>query len=711
LDDFNLLIINFLYLNFGKEAEARRRSMRWMALFRIVVFGWILFTGGIAGAEERDLLRAEDVQKVMGQILSQHVKNKQITADILRSSLKVYIEQFDPDRIYLMESEVKPFLSMTDAQLNEVLAQYGNHDFSTYEKLNTVIQGAITRARANRTIWMSKPSMLMDGNQFKNIDSSLNANSPQFARSIAELQLRQKRDLAYFINAENSRFGKGLLKNKQNQLVKLYDQNLREREASYLFVDAKGLALNAPQQENLQITHIIKALASSLDAHTSFLNSSEAYDLRVRLEKGFDGVGIVLGQDDRGFKVVKILPNSSAEKSGRVDIDDRLLKIDGQTIADNSLNDVTKMLRGKNGSQIALEFSRGDQESHFTVMLNREPITINDGRVETEISPFGDGIIGTIKLHSFYQGNNGISSEKDVREAIKQLKAKGNLRGLILDLRDNSGGFLTQAVKVAGLFITNGVIVISKYSNGEERFYRDMDGKVTYDGPLVVLTSRATASAAEIVSQALQDYGVALIVGDEQTYGKGTIQSQTVTGDEESANYFKVTVGTYYTVSGKTPQIQGVKADIVVPSPYSLTQMGEEYLEYPISQDRIPASFKDGLQDIDPGLRPWYLRYYMPTLQQQTGQWRDYIPQLSRNSQMRLNHNKKYEEYLDSARFDEEQDSEEEAGPSFFGKGDPQMKEAVNVVKDMIVLKSKSMEENSLGITKMHADNSYTEAR
>lgn len=683
--------------------------MRWMALFRIVVFGWILLAVGFAGAEERGLLRAEDVQKVMGQILSQHVKNKQITADILRSSLKVYIEQFDPDRIYLMESEVKPFLTMTDAQLNEMLAQYRNGNFSTYEKLNTVIQGAIQRARANRTLWMSKPSMLMDGNQFKNIDSSLNANSPLFARSIAELELRQKRDLAYFINTENSRFGKGLLKNKQNQLVKLYDQNLREREAAYLFVDAKGLALNAPQQENLQMTHIIKALASSLDAHTSFLNSSEAYDLRVRLEKGFDGVGIVLGQDDLGFKVVKILPNSSAEKSGRVDINDRLLKIDGQAVNDNSLNDVTKMLRGKNGSQVTLELSRGvgsgDQERRFTVMLNREPITINDGRVEIEISPFGDGIIGTIKLHSFYQGNHGISSEKDVREAIKQLKAKGNLRGLILDLRDNSGGFLTQAVKVAGLFITNGVIVISKYSNGEERFYRDMDGKVTYDGPLVVLTSRATASAAEIVAQALQDYGVALVVGDEQTYGKGTIQSQTVTGDEESANYFKVTVGTYYTVSGKTPQIQGVKADIVVPSPYSLTQMGEEYLDYPISEDRIPASFKDGLHDIDPGLRPWYLRYYMPTLQQQTGQWRDYIPQLSRNSQMRLNHNEKYEAYLDSARFDGEQDSDGENGPSFFGKGDPQMKEAVNVVKDMIVLKSKSMEENSLGITRMHADN------
>ena len=155
-----------------------------------------------------------------------------------------------------------------------------------------------------------------------------------------------------------------------------------------------------------------------------------------------------------------------------------------------------------------------------------------------------------------------------------KLKSQGNLRGLILDLRSNSGGFLSQAVKVAGLFISDGVIVISKYSNGEEKFYRDVDGKTVYDGPLVVLTSKATASAAEIVAQALQDYGVALVVGDEHTYGKGTIQTQTVT-DNRSTSYFKVTVGKYYTVSGHTPQKEGVKADIVVPGRWSKEKIGE----------------------------------------------------------------------------------------------------------------------------------------
>ena len=173
--------------------------------------------------------------------------------------------------------------------------------------------------------------------------------------------------------------------------------------------------------------------------------------------------------------------------------------------------------------------------------LSLGEIVVDNGRVDVTSQPFGNGIIGIINLHSFYQGKD-ISSEEDVRNAIDKLQGQGDLRGLILDLRSNSGGFLSQAIKVAGLFITDGVIVISKYSNGEEKIYRDVDSQVAYDGPLIVLTSKATASAAEIVSQALQDYGVALVVGDEHTYGKGTIQTQTVT-DNQSSSYFKVTVG------------------------------------------------------------------------------------------------------------------------------------------------------------------------
>ena len=235
-------------------------------------------------------------------------------------------------------------------------------------------------------------------------------------------------------------------------------------------------------------------------------------------------------------------------------------------------------------------------------------------------------------------------------------------------------------MKVVGLFISNGIVVISKYFNGEEHFYRDVDGNQAYNGPMIVLTSKATASAAEIVAQALQDYGIALIVGDKQTYGKGTIQSQTIT-QEGNAAYFKVTVGKYYTVSGKTPQIEGVKADIVVPGPFTYEKIGEKYLDYPVKPDSIPASYTDNLSDIAPNLKPWYMHYYIPTLQKKQTFWQKHLQQLQLNSSYRINHNRNYQTFLKQG---------SQGNVTNYGQEDLQLEEAVNIMKDMIIMQSQA---------------------
>lgn len=677
--------------------------MKITALIRRVLI-LIVFVSSSASAAGSGMLHPEDVKKVMSQIFSQHMQKKEITAEIIRNSFHVYIDQFDPDRVYLLESEVRSFTDLNKSDTKRILRQYQRNDFTAYKRLNTVIQMAIKRARDYRQALIgSQDSFITQSNT-----GHQRVNHHGYARNVTELKQRQKQQMQEFITMEVARFGNGVMKNKEPKVRQSFDNYMRDHERKYLFTDGNEHLLTSTERENLFYMHIIKALAKSLDAHTSFFNESEAYDMRVRLEKGFDGIGIVLNKDIFGYRIVKLIPGSPADKNDKIESGDYLIRVNGKMIEDKPLGDVMKMLRGKKGTLVSLQFKRevGEGEdqrsSHFTVLLKREPIVIDEGRVEVSSMQFGDGLIGTIKLHSFYQGNNGISSEQDVRKAIKQLEGQGRLRGLVLDLRENSGGFLTQAVKVAGLFITNGVIVVSQYSSGEKRYYRDMDGKVSYEGPLIVLTSRATASAAEIVAQALQDYGVALVVGDEQTYGKGTIQSQTVTDDNRGGSYFKVTVGKYYTVSGKTPQVEGVKADVVVPSPYSLEQIGEEYLEYPLSRDTIPDSYEDSLSDIDPGLRPWYLRYYMPTLQQKSQMWRGFLPLLKHNSQNRLSNSDKYEEYLEKARFDDEHEYSGDEIADLYGSHDPQLREAVNIVKDMIILESKAQSNQRIGVTDIY---------
>lgn len=648
-----------------------------------------------------DQLNREDIHKIMKQIFTQHVDKKKMSGEILANSFKTYFEQFDPQGLYLLQSEVEPFFQLSPSETDTLDKQYNQDNYSAYENINAVIQKAIYRARKMRKDIMQNPKGLyeeaLSSPMIQEVDVHLYPSSEQ------ELKEHIKKSIVGFLQIEIKRYGDKRIRGYEAPALALYEKQIQEYENPYLFLDNKGQPLSPEQKENVFTLHILKALAKSLDAHTAFFDAAEAYDMRVRLEKGFEGIGIAFQPTPQGILITNLIPGGPADKDGNIKVGDLLIEINGTKTSAISFEQAMKLLKGEKEEPIHLIFKRGEKE--IDVKLKRETIVLNDDRVDVSAEQFGDGIIGRITLHSFYQNDKGITSEGDVRNAIKQLKAKGHLRGLILDLRENSGGFLSQAVKVAGLFITNGVVVISKYSNGNEKIYRDMNGRDDYDGPLIVLTSRATASAAEIVAEALQDYGVALVVGDEQTYGKGNIQSQTVT-DNKGGPFFKVTVGTYYTVSGKTPQINGVKADVVVPGPYSQVHLGEEYLEHTIAgKDHIPPSFEDNLSDIDPTLRPWYLRYYMPTLQKRNAVWREEIPQLRKNSKQRLSNNKNYQAFLnlikhkDAEPLKEELLDNEEKVEKNFGTSDLQLVEAINVLKDMIYLAPKSrLKEYMVGV-------------
>jgi len=654
-----------------------------------VILLWTMSTSALCfGVTE--VLKMDDVNKIMKQIFEQHVDQKEMTTSILKKSFKVYIDQFDPDRVYLLDSEVQRFLGMGDAEVQRMVEKYKQGKFPEFEELNGVIQSSILRSRKIRQSLESDIPALFKKSDGVGSDGNQDWSDPdlklQFPKTVAELTDRIRQEVIKFIAMERRRYGDSYVVSRQPQTIRIFEKEDTVREDQYLFVNDNGQPMTEVEKQNAFVMHVLKSLASALDAHTTVLNPTEAYDMRLRLEKEMQGLGILLRPTTDGYVISQLVKDGPAAKSGLVQVNDKLWEIDGTQIANLPLDKIMEMLRGKKGTTVTLLLKRTTNERGNPVekmvkaTLTREDIAVNEDRAQANLVTTPLGNIGVIKLDSFYQGDNGINSENDVRDAIQKLDQHGNLRGLVLDLRENSGGFLSQAVKVAGLFITNGVIVVSKYFNGEEHFYRDMDGKVSYEGPLVVLTSKATASAAEIVAQALQDYGVALVVGDEHTYGKGTIQSQTVTEDKAST-FFKVTVGMYYTVSGKTPQIQGVKADIVVPSEFAHDTIGEEFLDNPLKQGAIPPSYNDSLSDIAPNLKPWYMRYYAPTLQHKKDFWRNMLPDLRKNSNYRITNNKDYEAFIKGEKVAQ--------GPNANRNlEDMQLAEAVAIVKDMILLQA-----------------------
>lgn len=628
-------------------------------------------------------LQMQDIHRVMEKFYALHITNKELSPLLVRRAFKIYIENFDPERAYLLESEVSPYLQMSDKRAQEIMVRLNNQDYSDFVALNQLIQKAIIRAENQRKDLIG----LMSVGGYQEITSGF---SSHFARSEPELLDRQKNRMSRFFAYHKMRSSLETPDRKEKVFL-LFEKKVRKGEYSYLFLNQEGSSLPKSRIEHFMALRILKCFAKSLDTHTSFFSPEEAYEMRLGLEKQFEGVGVVLAEGIDGIVIADLIQGSPAEQSGQIQVNDFLVEIDRIPVQSISFDEVMDLLKRKGKEEILLGFKRpvatSEKEIFYRVPLKKQPIEMSDDRLQTGIVTADNGIIGKIALHSFYENGDGASSEKDIKEAINSFRRKGNLVGLVLDLRENSGGFLSQAVKVAGLFVSNGVIVISKYGKGEMNYLRNVSGRSFYNGPLVILTSKMSASAAEIVAQALQDYGVAVVVGDETTFGKGSIQYQTVT-DPSADVFFKVTVGRYYTVSGKSTQIDGVIADIVVPSNYAPYNIGERFLEYPLPQDQVESAYSDHLNDLDERTRRIFQARYLPFLQRAVSFWKKHLPELKRNSQERLASNPGFQLLLKKQEATRARqnlipvNTVDESMHS--GMDDLQMREAVNIVEDMI---------------------------
>jgi carboxyl-terminal processing protease len=660
---------------------------------RILLLFLSLFQISFAGPLQ---LGKQDVRKTMQEMLDYHVEYKEFNQFLARRAMKLYIEQFDPDKVYLLASEAKLFLDLKEDQLQGIISKYKRDDLEEFESLNHVIQKAIARQQ----LWREEleKSLTVEAKENEIYGESY----LDYAKSEAELKERVRKQLtrALFIEKTLSRTPKWT-PHQREKVFALWERRYHRVEYPYVNLDSSGKKLSIAQSDHYLATHTLKAMAKSLDAHTSYFSPEEAHEMRASLEKQFEGIGVVLREGVDGVVIADLIKGGPADKSAQVAAGDLLVTIDGQSIEGAPYEEVLQRLQGDSSGKLKLGLKRIDAAgnvAYYDVDLKREKIVMQDERVQYSYEPFADGIIGKITLPSFYESGNDSSCEKDMREALRALKQQGKLYGVVLDMRENSGGFLNQAVKVAGLFITSGVVVISKYAQGEVQYLRAIDGRNYYDGPLVILTSRASASAAEIVAQALQDYGVALVVGDDRTYGKGTIQYQTVT-DDRATSFFKVTVGRYYTVSGKSTQIEGVKADIVLPTFFSIYNIGERYLEYALKSDRIPSAYHDSLADIDPRYQRWFQQNYLPNLQKKLSVWDQMLPELKTNSAFRLKHDKNYKFFLESL-YAQASGQFVPTMKQNFGVDDLQMTEAVKILKDMVITQTESSLNSEKGIAK-----------
>lgn len=338
---------------------------------------------------------------------------------------------------------------------------------------------------------------------------------------------------------------------------------------------------------------LMNAFGRSVDAHTSYLSPRNAERFRQNMNLSLEGIGAVLQAEYDYTVISSLVPGGPAERSGQLAPNDRIIAVaqgdqDFVDVIGWRLDDVVELITGPKGSVVRLQVlpeSQGTAGTPKTVEIVRAQIRLEDREAKLQVQQIDEQNIGVIEIPNFY---NNLSN--DVRELLATLAEK-NATGLIIDLRGNGGGSLDEAIHLSGLFIPSGPVVQVRDSSGRVTVSDDPDPSLVYNGPLVVLVDRFSASASEIFAAAMQDYGRALVVG-EQTFGKGTVQQHR--GLQRRFDFYsspmgsvQYTIAKFYRINGGSTQHKGVVPDILYPTAIDPAEFGESKAENALPWDQI----------------------------------------------------------------------------------------------------------------------------
>ncbi|MCJ8275381.1 MAG: carboxy terminal-processing peptidase [Bdellovibrionales bacterium] len=533
---------------------------------------WNLF-----GASKKVDLKCENLRDIKKGFLIAHINTSKMTPTLEARTVKQHLESLDPMKIFFSQSDI----NMLTKKMKNIYKQIDKGNCKTLFE----VKEHYTK-RVKDRVKFAKSKLNKKFKFDKSVTIMLDPDKRGYAKNDKELEKLQE-DYIHFQVSNRLITGK-----KTQEAVDLvrrsYDRSVRKLEK---FRDSDVLV------------GYLNSFAHSLDPHTSYFSADMLEDFEIQMSLSLEGIGATLTPED-GFTVVdSLVKGGAAERSGKIFPKDKIIAV-GQfkkgrpqafeNVVEWDLRDVVRLIRGKKGSKVRLKILRQNKgkTDHHTVTLVRDKIKLEDDAAKLSvIDKEVNGVkrkVGIINLPSFYAGSRkgDRSSARDVKNIIKDAKKK-NVDGLILDMSNNGGGSLSDAVQLAGLFFKTGNVV--KQSSKNPRLkpipLKDDDEEVDWTGPLVVLTSRVSASASEIVAGTLKDYDRAVVVGADHTFGKGSVQQ--VIPLAPGLGALKVTVGMVFTPGGFSTQHRGVESHIVLPSALDEKEIGEKTLDYSLPPKKI----------------------------------------------------------------------------------------------------------------------------
>jgi carboxyl-terminal processing protease len=531
---------------------------------------------------------AEQICVSVGRLLEEgHYTHQQLNADVSQKFLKNYLELLDFSHLFFTQKDVDALTAKYGTALgDDVLLGNLKPAYEIYDLYQKRVDERVAKVKELLKDPMDfKTNATVDVRREKAPWPKDEADANELWRGRIASELLQEKLSEHPIEP-----GPQLIARRYDRIARNVHEEDREEQVK-LYLDA---------------------LAQTYDPHSEYLSKADFKNFNIQMGLSLVGIGAMLRTEDGYAKIESLVPGGPAQVDGRLKVGDRITAVaQGSSefvdVRDMRLDKVVEMIRGKKGTKVrllAIPANAPDPSQRKSVDLVRDEIKLKDQEARADIiirkDEDGDQVkLGWLTLPSFYadMDRHSKSTTRDVLALLKRLK-KENISGLIVDLRRNGGGSLEEAISLTGLFLKSGPVVQTKGSNGNIVVSSDPDPSIAYSGPLIVLTSRQSASASEIFAAALQDYGRAVIVGDKNTFGKGTVQTILPIGRftsllgsrSDDDGELKLTIQKFYRVAGGSTQLHGVGSDIVLPTLTDLPEFGESALKNALGYDEVPKA-------------------------------------------------------------------------------------------------------------------------
>ncbi len=539
------------------------------------------------------------VLRNVGVLLEEgHYSPKKINDDFSKTVLKKFVEQLDDDKGVFLKSDIESFKKF-DSKIDDEIR---GSELMSFFAINEVYI-----KRRDESFKMINDLLAKPFDFTANETVQMERKKADFAKTDAERKEIWRKTIKYTVLGKLVDLQEEREKNKgQKNTVYKADSTLEREAREYVKKRMERTINNKKTHETADenFSTFVNAVTQTFDPHTDYFPPVDKRSFDESMSGKFYGIGAQLKDDDGKIKIASLIPGMPAERTGDIKIDDEIIKIGEAAeapvdVTGYAVTDAVKLIRGaKKGSEVRLTLKKADGTVKIIPLL-RDEIKLEDTYAKSAVIK-GDRKVGYIYLPEFYQDfqdRNGASCAKDVAKEVEKLKAE-NVEGLIIDLRGNGGGSLSEVVKMAGLFIEEGPICQVKSRDEKPYVWRDKDKSVLYSGPLTVLVDEFSASASEIFAAAIQDYKRGIIIGSTSTYGKGTVQ-RSIPLTPENENPFaaskttedlgalKLTLQKFYRINGGATQLKGVTPDIVLPDRMEIYKFREKDSESALPWDEI----------------------------------------------------------------------------------------------------------------------------